>query len=101
MFENLIKEVLIASFACVGLMETIKNFLKLEKKWIYSLIMIPLAVCCYLACLYLPEWVIGSLFTISITQLCYQGIKNTYEILVKNFAYKATGSVVEKINEEE
>lgn len=71
---NLIIKILVASFAAVGLMEWIKNFIKTDKKWIYSIIMPFLAVGCFLACEYLPIGVIGGILTVGCVQLDYQVI---------------------------
>lgn len=89
--DVLLQNVTIAAFACVGLIEVVKNFLKTEKKWIFSLIMIPLSVACYFACVCLPGWVIGGVLTIGVTQLCYQTIVQTFQAVVKMFGNKAAG----------
>lgn len=58
-YSDLMPQVVISAFATVGLIEVIKNFIKTEKKWIFSLIMIPLSIGTYFAAVCLPVWVIG------------------------------------------
>lgn len=100
--DVLLQNVVIAAFACVGLIEVVKNFLKTEKKWIFSLIMIPLSVACYFACVCLPGWVIGGVLTVGVTQLCYQTIVQTFQAVVKMVGNKAaTSSAVENNDNKE
>lgn len=94
--DIILQNVVISAFACVGLIEVVKNFLKTEKKWIFSLIMIPLSVVCYFACVKLPSWVIGGILTIGVTQLCYQTIVQTFQAVVKKIGNKATGVAEDK-----
>lgn len=70
----LVLKVVIASFSTVGLMEYLKNFIKTEKTWIYSLLMPVIGIGCYLACEYLPIGVIGGILTVGCVQLDYQVI---------------------------
>lgn len=86
--ENLIKNVVVASFATVGLIETLKNFIKTDKKWVYALIMVPMSVGCFAVCVLCPSWVIGGLLTVGVTQLCYQTIVQTFNSIVKNVSAK-------------
>lgn len=97
-FKILIENAILAASACVGLIEVLKSFFKTEKKWIYAIIMIPLSIGCYAAVLYLPSWVIGGLFTIAISQICYQTIIQTFQTLVKTKG-KKTVETVENIQE--
>ena len=89
--DVLLQNVVIAAFACVGLIEVVKNFLKTEKKWIFSLIMIPFSVACYFAVLYLPPWIIGGMLTIAMCQIGYQTIVQTFHAVVKMIGNKAAG----------
>lgn len=88
---SLILKVVISSFSTVGIVEYLKNFIKTEKKWIYSLIMPVIAIGCYLACEYLPIGVIGSILTVGCVQLDYQ-------VIVQGFK-KAINKSVDKIGE--
>lgn len=89
--DVLIENVMIAAFACVGLIETLKSFLKPEKKWIYAVVMIPLAVGCYFSALNLPPWVIGGMLTIAACQIGYQTIMQTFQAIVRMIGNKAAG----------
>ena len=71
-FYIYIIKAVISAFAGVGLMEWIKNFIKTEKTWIYSLIMPFIAIGCFVAIEYLPIGVFGSIMTIGIMQIDYQ-----------------------------
>lgn len=86
--EEIIKNVFIASFATVGIVETAKNFIKTEKKWIYALVMIPMAIGCYAASVLAPSWVIGGLLTVGVTQLGYQTIVQVLNNFIKKFSEK-------------
>lgn len=97
-YEALMTQVVIASIATVGLIEVVKNFLRTERKWIYSLIMIPMSIGTYFACVCLPVWVIGGIITIGVTQLCYQTIIQTIQNVVKMFTNKVSGEKGEKDN---
>lgn len=88
---NLILKVIISSFSTVGIVEYLKNFIKTEKKWIYSLIMPVIAIGCYLACEYLPIGVIGAILTVGCVQLDYQ-------VIVQGFK-KAIDKSVDKIGD--
>lgn len=70
---SLIVQILIAAFAVTGLMEYLKNFLKVKPIW-YALIMPVLSAGCFLAVYYLPLPVIGSLLTVGTVQINYQVI---------------------------
>ncbi len=71
-FSDLILKILLASFSTVGLIEWIKNFIKTQKTWIYSIIMPFFAIGCYLACEFLPIYLIGSIITVGAVQINYQ-----------------------------
>lgn len=90
-FEILWQNVVLAACACVGLIETLKSFIKTEKKWLYAVIMIPLAVGCYASVLYLPAWVIGSALTVAVCQIGYQTIVQTFQAVIKMIGKKAAG----------
>lgn len=87
--SDLMQNVFIAALAAVGIMETLKNFIKTEKTWIYSVIMIPVSIGCYLACLLLPKAVIGCILAVGVTQDCYTILVQTFQALVKAFRKKA------------
>lgn len=90
--ENLLQNVVVAAFATVGLIEFLKNFIKVEKKWIYALLMIPISALCFFFCITEKEWGIGAMLTVGITQLCYQTIVQTMQGLVKKIiGNKVTG----------
>ena len=95
-FDVLWQNVVLASCACVGLIETLKSFFKTEKKWLYAVIMIPLAVGCYAAVLYLPPWVIGSALTVAVCQIGYQTIVQTFQAVIKRIGNKAAGVAGDK-----
>lgn len=71
-FVSYIIKAVIASLAGVGLMEWLKNFIKTEKSWVYSLVMPFIAVGCFCAIEYLPTGVFGSIMTVGIMQIDYQ-----------------------------
>lgn len=98
--ENLLQNVVVAAFATVGLIEFLKNFIKVEKKWIYALLMIPVSALCFFFCITEKEWGIGAMLTVGMTQLCYQTIVQTFQAVVKMFGNKAAG-VADNIKEEE
>lgn len=93
-FTSLFQNVFVAALATVGIVELLKNFLKTEKKWIYALIMIPLSVGCFLASIYLPKAVIGSLLTVGIVQDCYQLLIQSIKSVIKGITEKAGGTVI-------
>lgn len=84
MISELISKITMAAFATVGLIEFLKNFLKTEKKWIYSIIMPFVAIGCYLAAEYLPIGIIGGLLTIGSVQIGYQVIIQGFQKIIKN-----------------
>lgn len=88
---TLILKVIIASFSTVGLMEYLKNFLKTEKTWIYSLLMPVFGIGCFLACEYLPIGVIGGLLTIGCVQLDYQVIIQGFKKVINKSINKIDG----------
>lgn len=90
-FEILWQNVVLAACACVGLIETLKSFFRTERKWLYAVIMIPLAVGCYASVLYLPAWVIGSALTVAVCQIGYQTIVQTFQAVIKRIGNKASG----------
>ena len=70
---NFIIQILIAAFGCTGLMEYIKNFLKVKAIW-YALIMPFLGVFCFWAVYSLPLPIIGGILTVGTVQVNYQVI---------------------------
>ena len=84
-------KVFAAAFATVGIEEFIKNFLKVQKTWIYALLMIPLSIGSYFSVEMLPLWVIGGLLTIGSVQISYQTIVQGFKAIIKG--------VVSKIND--
>lgn len=91
--QALLLKVIISSFATVGVLEYLKNFLKTKKTWIYSIIMPFIGVGCYLSCEYLPIWVIGCILTVGFDQLDYQ-------IIVQGFK-KILNKTIDKITSKE
>lgn len=89
-FASYIIKALISALAGVGLMEWLKNFIKTEKTWIYSMIMPFIAVGCFCAIEYLPIGVFGSIMTIGIMQINYQvliqGIQKVVKSKIDNIA---------------
>ena len=81
---------IISALAGVGLMEWLKNFIKTEKTWIYSLIMPIIAIGCFCSIEYLPIGVFGSIMTIGIMQINYQlliqGIQSIVKSKIKSIA---------------
>lgn len=71
-FASYIIKAVISALAGVGLMEWLKNFIKTEKSWVFSLIMPFVAVGCFCAIEYLPIGVFGSIMTIGVMQVGYQ-----------------------------
>ncbi len=71
-FAIYIIKAVMSALAGVGLMEWLKNFIKTEKTWIYSVIMPFIAIGCFVAIEYLPIGVFGSIMTIGIMQVDYQ-----------------------------
>lgn len=84
--NNLMYMVAVASFATVGLIEVVKNFFRTERKWVYALVMVPLAVLCFWMQAVLPSWAIGAVLTVGATQLCYQTIVQTFQSLIRRLA---------------
>lgn len=74
----------ISALAGVGVMEWLKNFIKTEKTWIYSLIMPFVAVGCFCSIEYLPIGVFGSIMTIGIMQIDYQLLVQGIQKVVKS-----------------
>ena len=74
---------IVSALAGVGLMEWIKNFIKTEKTWIYSLIMPVIAIGCFCSIEYLPIGVFGSIMTIGIMQVDYQLLIQGIQKIVK------------------
>ena len=83
-FALYIVKALIAALAGVGLMEWIKNFIKTEKTWIYSLIMPVIAIGCFVSIEYLPIGVFGSIMTIGNMQINYQLLIQGIQKIVKS-----------------
>jgi len=71
-FSAYIIKAVISALAGVGLMEWIKNFIKTEKTWVYSIIMPVIAIGCFCSIEYLPIGVFGSIMTIGVMQVGYQ-----------------------------
>ena len=71
-FSAYIIKAIISALAGVGLMEWIKNFIKTEKTWVYSIIMPAIAIGCFCSIEYLPIGVFGSIMTIGVMQVGYQ-----------------------------
>ena len=71
-FITYVIKAIFSAFAGVGLMEWLKNFIKTEKTWIYSLIMPVTAIVCFCSIEYLPIGVFGSIMTVGIMQIDYQ-----------------------------
>ena len=74
----------ISALAGVGVMEWLKNFIKTEKTWIYSMIMPFIAVGCFCSIEYLPIGVFGSIMTIGIMQIDYQLLVQGIQKVVKS-----------------
>ena len=83
-FASYIIKAVISALAGVGLMEWLKNFIKTEKTWIYSLIMPFVAVGCFCSIEYLPIGVFGSIMTIGIMQIDYQLLVQGIQKVVKS-----------------
>lgn len=88
MNDNFLLKIIVASFATVGLEEYLKNFLKPKNKKWYAIIMLPLAVMCYVATAVLPQEVIGSVLTIGGVQLCYQTFVQGFKSIIDNITNK-------------
>lgn len=86
--NTLIVKIVIAAFGSVGLIEYLKNFIKTEKTWIYSLIMPLIAIGCYCACQYLPIGITGGILTIGCVQLGYQVIIQGFKKIIEGIANK-------------
>lgn len=89
-FETYTLKAIISAFAGVGLMEWLKNFIKTEKTWIYSLIMPVIAIGCFCSIEYLPIGVFGSIMTIGVMQINYQVIIQGLQKLGKSLITKIT-----------
>ena len=89
--EYFIKAI-ISALAGVGLMEWLKNFIKTEKTWIYSIIMPVIAVVCFCSIEYLPIGVFGSIMTIGIMQIDYQLLVQGIQQIVKSKLKKISES---------
>ena len=83
-FVTYIIKTIIAALAGVGIMEWLKNFIKTEKTWIYSLIMPVVAIGCFCAIEYLPIGVFGSIMTTGIMQINYQLLIQGIQKVVKS-----------------
>jgi len=88
----IILKVIVASFGTVGIVEYLKNFIKTEKKWIYSIIMPFVAVGSFYACEILPIPVIGSILTIGSVQLDYQIIVQGFKKTIEKYTNKIGGN---------
>lgn len=89
---TLILKVVISSFAAVGIIEYLKNFIKTEKTWIYSLIMPLIAIGCFCACQLLPIPFIGSILTVGSVQLDYQIIIQGFKKTIEKYVTKIGGT---------
>lgn len=85
----------ISALAGVGLMEWLKNFIKTEKTWIYSIIMPVIAVVCFCSIEYLPIGVFGSIMTVGIMQINYQLLIQGIQKIVKSKIKSISKSEVE------
>lgn len=77
-------KILAASFATVGIIETLKNFWKAKNNVWYAVLMIPFAIGCYLAAELLPIWVIGALLTVGSVQICYQTLVQGFKTIIES-----------------
>jgi hypothetical protein len=89
--QDLITKVMISAFATVGIIEYLKNFIKTDKKWIYSLIMPFISIGCYCICQYLPIGIIGGALTIGTVQLGYQLIIQGFKKIIEKSSNKIEG----------
>ncbi len=87
--------VLAAAFATVGVVEWLKNFFEPKKKQCYALVMLPLAIGCYMAVELLPMWVIGGLLTVGCVQLCYQTLVQGFTAIVASATEKVSSRELE------
>ena len=94
-FGIYIIKAVISALAGVGIMEWIKNFIKTEKTWIYSLIMPIVAIGCFVAIEYLPIGVFGSIMTIGIMQVDYQLLIQGIQKIVKSKINKISKTEIE------
>ena len=94
-FASYIIKAVISAFAGVGLMEWLKNFIKTEKTWIYSLIMPVIAIGSFCSIEYLPIGVFGSFMTIGIMQVNYQLLIQGIQKVVKSKINSLSKSEVE------
>ncbi len=94
-FASYIIKAVISALAGVGLMEWLKNFIKTEKTWIYSIIMPVVAVGCFCSIEYLPIGVFGSIMTIGIMQINYQLLIQGIQKIVKSKINSISKSEVE------
>lgn len=83
-FVDYFIKAVISALAGVGVMEWLKNFIKTEKTWIYSIIMPFIAVACFCSIEYLPIGVFGSIMTIGIMQIDYQLLVQGIQKIVKS-----------------
>lgn len=83
-FVIYIVKAIISALAGVGLMEWLKNFIKTEKTWIYSIIMPVIAIGCFCSIEYLPIGVFGSIMTVGIMQIDYQLLIQGIQKIVKS-----------------
>ena len=83
-FVNYIIKAVISALAGVGLMEWLKNFIKTNKTWIYSIIMPIIAIGCFCSIEYLPIGVFGSIMTVGIMQINYQLLIQGIQKIVKS-----------------
>ena len=98
MTTDLLIKVFISALGTVGLIEFLKNFLKTEKSWIYSLIMPFVAVGCYFACQFCNVGVIGSILTVGTVQLSYQTLVQGFKKVI-NANLSKIGGVSEEASE--
>lgn len=79
---TLIFKVIISSFASVGIIEYLKNFIKSKNTIVYTIIMPFISSGCFCACSLLPLPVIGSILTIGSVQLDYQFIVQGFKKII-------------------
>ncbi len=78
----------LAAMTTVGTIEVLKNFLILENKKIWTIVMIVLAPIYCAIYFYLPLWVIGCILAICLCQIGYDSIVKTYHSLVDKIGNK-------------
>ena len=85
--ELLIK-IVVAGFAAVGIEEYLKNFLPKGNTKLFALLMLPLAVVCFVAVDLLPLPVIGSLLTVGTVQIAYETLIQGFRAVIERVSGK-------------